>query len=66
MNPNAIINMFMQNNPQIQNNPMIKNAMQMAQQGDAKGIEQMARNIAKEKGVDINVLINQLKSNMRN
>lgn len=66
MNPNAIINMFMQNNPQIQNNPMIKNAMQMAQQGDAKGIEQMARNIAKEKGVDINALINQLKSNMRN
>ena len=33
-------------------NPMIKNAMSMAQSGNSKGIEQMARNLCKEKGIN--------------
>lgn len=34
------------------NNPMINNLMNMAKNGDNKGIENFARNICKEKGMD--------------
>lgn len=33
-------------------NPMINNLMNMAKNGDNKGIENFARNICKEKGMD--------------
>ena len=34
------------------NNPMLKNLLEMAQQGNSKGIEDFARNLYKEKGRD--------------
>ena len=34
------------------NNPMIENLVNMANSGDTKGVEQFARNILKEKGID--------------
>jgi len=34
------------------NNPMINNLMNMAKNGDNKGIENFARNVCKEKGMD--------------
>lgn len=34
-------------------NPMISNVIGMAQNNDVKGLEQFARNLAKEKGIDI-------------
>lgn len=60
MNPLSIIQMMKSGNPQqfmqqimgnsqIMSNPMMKNTMQMAQNGDIKGIEQMARNLCKER-----------------
>ena len=75
MNPLSIIQMmksgnqqqFMQQimgNSQIMSNPMMKNTMQMAQSGDAKGIEQMARNLCKEKGLDADEMFNQLKNSL--
>ena len=42
-------------------NPIAKNAMQMAQNGDTKGIEQMARNLCKEKGLNPDEAMNQIK-----
>lgn len=54
----------MAGNSQVMNNPMAKNALQMAQKGDAKGIEQMARNLCKSKGIDPNEMYNQIKSKM--
>ena len=54
----------MAGNSQVMNNPMAKNALQMAQKGDAKGIEQMARNLCKSKGIDPNKMYNQIKSKM--
>ena len=42
----------MMSNSQVMSNPMIKNAMSMAQSGNSKGIEQMARNLCKEKGTN--------------
>lgn len=34
------------------NNPIMKNALDMANKGDYKGVEEMARNLCKEKGID--------------
>ena len=47
-NQMEIIKMFMQKN----NNPMMNNLIQMAQRGDTKGVENFARNLCKEKGLD--------------
>jgi hypothetical protein len=35
------------------NNPLASNVIGMAQRNDVGGLEQFARNIAKEKGVDV-------------
>ena len=53
----------MMSNSQVMSNPMIKNAMSMAQSGNSKGIEQMARNLCKEKGINPNDVMNQIKGN---
>lgn len=50
-NPQQFLQQMMGNNS-VMSNPMARNAMQMAQKGDSKGIEQMARNLCKEKGID--------------
>lgn len=72
MNPLSIIQMMKSGNPQqfmqqimgnsqIMSNPMMKNTMQMAQNGDMKGVEQMARNLCKEKGLDADEMFNNIK-----
>ena len=72
MNPLSIIQMMKSGNPQqfmqqimgnsqIMSNPMMKNTMQMAQNGDMKGVEQMARNLCKEKGIDADEMFNNIK-----
>jgi len=43
------------------NNPMGTNLMNLVNNKDAKGIEQMARNLAKEKGKDPDQLFDQFK-----
>ena len=75
MNPLSIIHMMKSGNPQqfmqqimgnsqIMSNPMMKNTMHMAQNGDMKGVEQMARNLCKEKGLDADEMFNQLKNSL--
>lgn len=72
MNPLSIIQMMKSGNPQqfmqqimgnsqIMSNPIMKNTMQMAQNGDMKGVEQMARNLCKEKGLDADEMFNNIK-----
>lgn len=63
MNPMQIIQAMM-GNKQVMKNPMAKNAIDMMQRGDSKGIEQMARNLCKEKGVDPDEMVNQVKSKL--
>lgn len=41
------------------NNPLANNVIGMAQRNDVGGLEQFARNIAKEKGVDVEQYYNQ-------
>ena len=57
----GMIQQMMSNNQMM--NPMIKNAMSMAQSGNSKGIEQMARNLCKEKGINPDDVMKQIRSN---
>lgn len=71
MNPLSIIQMmksgnpqqFMQqimNNSQIMRNPMAKNAMEMYKNGDTKGLQAMAENLAKERGTTVDDVKKQI------
>ena len=60
-NPQQFLQQMM-GNSSVMKNPIARNAMQMAQKGDSKGIEQMARNLCKEKGIDADDVFNQIKS----
>lgn len=64
-NPQQFIQQMMGNN-QIMSNPMIQNVMQMAQQGNMRGVEQMARNLCKEKGLNADEVFNQVKGKFGN
>ena len=48
-------------NSQIMQNPMARNIIDMAQKGDVEGIEQMGRNIAKERGIDFDKAFSDFK-----
>ena len=56
------------NNPfhlfQAMSNPILKNAMDMANKGDTKGVEQLARNLCKEKGINVDDAVRQIKSQL--
>ena len=64
-NPQQFLQQMM-GNRSVMNNPMARNAMQMAQKGDFKGIEQMARNLCKEKGINPDDVMKQIKSRFDN
>lgn len=69
MNPLQLVGMLMSNpkqliNKALGNNPMAGNLMQMVSNNDQKGIEQMARNLAKEKGKDPDKLFQEIKSQL--
>lgn len=61
-NPQQFLQSMM-NNSQVMGNPMAKNAIDMMQKGDDKGVEQMARNLCKEKGVNPDEIMQQMKDN---
>ena len=56
-NPQQLIMSFLQQ----QNNPMANNLLQMAQNGNTSGIEQIARNICAQKGFDFDKEFNSFK-----
>lgn len=47
-----------------QNNPVMSNIMQLARTGDAAGIEKVARNITKERGLDYDKEFENFKKQM--
>lgn len=47
-------------------NPIAGNLIQMINSGDSRGIENIARNIAKEKGIDFDKEFNSFKQMFRN
>ena len=62
-NPQQFLQQMM-GDRQMMSNPIIKNALGMAQKGDSKGIEQMARNLCKEKGIDADKAFESIKSQL--
>ncbi len=46
------------------NNPIMANLIQMAQANDEKGIENFARNLMKEQGLDFDKEFNTFKKNL--
>ena len=62
MNPNFLINSILQNNPAIKNNPIINNALNMAQQGNTNGLKELAQNVSKERGIDLNQTIQNIRN----
>lgn len=59
-NPQNIVQQVMNNN-QIMQNPIARNTIEMMQKGDSKGLESMARNLCREKGMDPDELLKQVK-----
>lgn len=62
-NPQQFLQNMMGNN-QIMRNPMAKNTLEMAQKGDFHGIENIAKNLCKEKGINPDEMMNQIKKQM--
>ena len=61
MNPkNMAMNMLKNNS-----NPICSNLLQMMEKGDTKGIEQFAKNVCKEKGIDFDKQFNEFMSNFK-
>lgn len=70
MNPIAIIKEYMLQgltpknilNRMNINNPILNNVINMAQNGDTKGVEEFARNICKQRGLDFDTEFNKFKN----
>lgn len=60
-NPQAFIQKMM-SSPQVAGNPLAQNVLKMAQSGDIKGIEQLGRNIAKERNLNFDEAFSEFKS----
>lgn len=61
-NPQQIIQQMLKENCQFANNPIVMNMLDMAKSGDISGIEQIGRNIAKEKGIDFDKEFSKFKN----
>lgn len=46
------------------NNPVINNALNMAEKNDAQGLEKLARNLCKEKNINPDEMINNIKQKL--
>lgn len=72
INPMMLMQMIRGGNPQqaIMNamrnqagqNPVLNNALDMAEKQDAKGLEQLARNLCESNGVNADDMVKQIKS----
>lgn len=61
-NPEQIMLNFMQKN--LPDNPLFNNILSLAKNGDSKGIEMIARNMAKQKGIDFDKEFNDFKRSL--
>ena len=59
-NPQQAIMNAMRN--QAGRNPVLNNALDMAEKQDAKGLEQLARNLCESNGVNADDMVKQIKS----
>ena len=59
-NPQAFMQQAMQNS-QINQNPIARNAIEMYQKGDTKGLNELANNLCREKGIKPEDMEKQIK-----
>lgn len=72
INPMQLIQMAKGGNPQQMiidavkkqtgNNPVLNNAIEMAENHDAKGLEKLARNLCESNGINADDMVKQIKS----
>ena len=62
MNPQQLISQIL---PQFQNVPVVQNAANMMQNNDLKGLQQIARNLAQQRGIDFDTEFNNFKNSFR-
>lgn len=60
-NPQMLIQQMM-NDRVVASNPMAKEAIELMQKGDSKGLEELAINLCKEKGINPDEAIQQIKA----
>ena len=60
-NPQQFMEQIM-NNSEVMQNPIAQNTINMLQKGDKKGLEELARNMCKEKGINADDALKQIKS----
>ena len=60
-NPQAFLQQAMNNN-QLMQNPISRNALEMYQKGDRQGLNELAENLCKEKGINRSDFEKQIKS----
>lgn len=60
--PSQIIQGIM-NNAQFNQNPMAQNVFKMYKEGDTQGLNQMAQNMCREKGINFEDAIKKIKLN---
>ena len=58
-NPQEFMQKMMENR-QVMQNPIAKNAMEMYQKGDTKGLQDMAENLCKERGTTVDDVKSQI------
>ena len=63
-NPQAFLQQAMNNHSMMQN-PMFKNAIEMYQRGDSQGLQNMAENLAKERGTSVDAVKNSIMQQFR-
>lgn len=61
-NPQQAIQNIIEGNPNIQNNPLAQNAIKMYQNGDTRGLQNMAENMCKERGITVDQAKQQVMS----
>ena len=60
--PKELLINFMQRN---NSNPMVSNLIQMAKNGDSKGVEQFARNMCREKNINFDIEFSDFMKNFK-
>ena len=61
INPIQYVEQAMKRNPQLANNQVMQNAMNMYKEGNVSGLQNLAENICKTKGIDMNNLISMFR-----
>ena len=63
-NPQQLLMNILKN--QGNNNPILNNAVKMAQNGNASGLEMLARNLTAQRGLDFDKAIRSLENQLMN